>query len=341
VVDAQAVIRAAQLLSHKSFKVWPNGVGLGMLSHLFTQNLRIYIVSVSNSKTPKGVPQHLSGESASPLTPGLHVVATPIGNLRDITLRALDVLIGADRILAEDTRQTGKLLEAYNISAKLTAFHDHNEAARIPQVLGWLAEGQSVALVSDAGTPLVSDPGFKLVREVVAAGYDVFPLPGASAVLAALVKSGLPSNKFLFAGFLPAKSAGRKRELEILKSIPATLIFFETGPRIQACLADMADILGPRDVVLMRELTKRYEESRRGSFAELMVSAASDPPRGELVVLIGPPNAQNTWGEAKVQAALLDALPDLGVKRASAEIAEVSGWSKREVYALALTLKAG
>ena len=296
-------------------------------------------MSVSNSKAPQGVPQHLRGEFSPPLTPGLHVVATPIGNLRDITLRALDVLTGADRILAEDTRQTGKLLEAYNISAKLTAFHDHNEAARIPQVLAWLAEGQSVALVSDAGTPLVSDPGFKLVRETVAAGYDVFPLPGASAVLAALVKSGLPSNKFLFAGFLPPKSAARKRELERLKSIPATLIFFETGPRIQACLSDMVDVLGEREVVLTRELTKRYEEARHGSFADLIDLATFDPPRGELVVLIGPPNADTSWDEGKVKAALLDALPELGVKRASAEIADMSGWPKRDVYALALSLK--
>jgi len=306
-------------------------------------------VSVSNSKTPQSGPQHLSGELRPPLTPdftprlasGLHVVATPIGNLRDITLRALDVLKGADRILAEDTRQTGKLLEAYNISAKLTAFHDHNEAARIPQVLGWLAEGQAVALVSDAGTPLVSDPGFKLVRDVVAAGHEVFPLPGASAVLAGLVKSGLPSNKFLFAGFLPPKSAARKREIETLKSISATLIFFETGPRIKACLADLNEILGDRDVVLTRELTKRYEEARHGSFAELIDSVASDPPRGELVVLISPPTTDAVWDDAKVRAALIDALPELGVKRASADIAEMSGWPKRDVYALALTLKDG
>jgi len=251
---------------------------------------------------------------------------TPIGNLRDVTLRALDVLGGAARVLAEDTRQTGKLLEAYDIKAKLTAYHDHNAAARIPQVLDWLADGQVVALVSDAGTPLVSDPGFKLVREAAAAGHDVFPLPGASAVLAGLVKSGLPSDKFLFAGFLPAKSNARKRELESVKSIPATLIFFETGPRIKACLSDMAEVLGPRDVVLTRELTKRYEEARRGSFDELIKSVTDDAPRGEL-------------DEEGVRAALREALPDLGVKRASAQVADVSGWAKRDVYALALEVK--
>jgi 16S rRNA (cytidine1402-2'-O)-methyltransferase len=289
--------------------------------------------------TPQPGPQYLSGESRSSLTPGLYVVATPIGNLRDITLRALDVLGGADRILAEDTRQTGKLCEAYDISAKLTAYHDHNAAARIPQVLGWLEDGQSVALVSDAGTPLVSDPGFKLVRAAVAAGHDVFPLPGASAVLAGLVKSGLPSDKFLFAGFLPAKSAARKRELESLKSVPATLIFFETGPRIKAAVTDMAAVLGARDVVLTRELTKRYEEARQGSFDELIQSIDADPPRGELVLLVGPPTEDNSWDEARVKSALEQIIPDEGVKRASAQVAELSGWAKRDIYALALSLK--
>ena len=296
-------------------------------------------MSVSVSKARERGPQHLRGESRLDLTPGLYVVATPIGNLRDITLRALDVLGGADRVLAEDTRQTGKLLEAYDISAALTAYHDHNAAARIPQVLGWLEAGQSVALVSDAGTPLVSDPGFKLVRAAAAAGHEVFPLPGASAVLAGLVKSGLPSDKFLFAGFLPPKSAARKRELETLKSVPATLIFFETGPRISACLADMADVFGVRDAVLTRELTKHYEEARRGDFAALMDSVAEDAPRGELVLIVAPPGESAGWDEARVKSALLKVIPEEGVKRASAQIAEISGWAKRDVYALALDLK--
>ena len=292
-----------------------------------------------NSKAPKPVSQHLSGESRPPLTPGLYVVATPIGNLRDVTLRALDVLSGADRILAEDTRQTGKLLEAFDISAKLTAYHDHNAAARIPQVMSWLEDEQAVALVSDAGTPLVSDPGFKLVRAAVASQHDVFPLPGASAVLAGLVKSGLPSDKFLFAGFLPVKSAARKRELARLKSIPATLIFFETGPRIQACLSDMAEVFGERDVVLTRELTKRYEEARRGSFEQLIASTAKDAPRGELVLLVGPPSEDAIWDAMRVTSALRQIMPEEGVKRASGQVAEMSGWAKRDVYALALSLK--
>ena len=292
-----------------------------------------------NSKAGQPVPQHLSGESRGPLTPGLYVVATPIGNLRDITLRALDVLGGADRVLAEDTRQTGKLFEAFDIKAKLTPYHDHNAAARIPQVLDWLDKGQTVALVSDAGTPLVSDPGFKLVRAAVAAGHDVFPLPGASAVLAGLVKSGLPSDKFLFAGFLPAKSAARKRELESLKAIPATLIFFETGPRIKACLIDMAEVLGARNVVLTRELTKRYEEARRGNFEALIDSVTEEAPRGELVLLVAPPSENLSWDSERVTAALQNIIADEGVKRASSQVAEVSGWAKRDVYALALSLK--
>ena len=292
-----------------------------------------------NSKAGQPVPQHLSGESRGPLTPGLYVVATPIGNLRDITLRALDVLGGADRVLAEDTRQTGKLFEAFDIKAQLTAYHDHNAAARIPQVMDWLDKGQAVALVSDAGTPLVSDPGFKLVRAAIAAGHDVFPLPGASAVLAGLVKSGLPSDKFLFAGFLPAKSAARKRELESLKTIPATLIFFETGPRIKASLTDMAEVLGVRNVVLTRELTKRYEEARRGNFEALIDSVSAEAPRGELVLLVGPPLEDLSWDSARVSAALQKIIAEDGVKRASSQVAQVSGWARRDVYALALTLK--
>ncbi len=296
-------------------------------------------MSTANSKAAQPIPQHLRGESSSQLTPGLYVVATPIGNLRDITLRALDVLGGVNRVLAEDTRQTGKLLEAFDIKSSLTAYHDHNAAARIPQVLGWLEAGQSVALVSDAGTPLVSDPGFKLVRAALAAGHEIFPLPGASAVLAGLVKSGLPSDKFLFAGFLPVKSAARKREIDRLKSVPATLIFFETGPRILACLTDLESVLGQRQVVLTRELTKHYEEARYGSFTDIIKSVETDIPRGELVLLIGPSGAEEHWDEARVISALSDRIPDAGVKRASTEIAELAGWAKRDVYALALTLK--
>ena len=285
--------------------------------------------------------QHLTGDELQSvaLQPGLYVVATPIGNLRDITLRALDTLRAADIILAEDTRQTRKLLEAYDIRTPLSPYHDHNAAKRVPGVIKDLESGKVAALVSDAGTPLVSDPGFKLVRAAVEAGIDVFPLPGASAVLAGLVKSGLPSDRFMFAGFLPPKSGARKTALEEFTSIKATLIFFETGPRIAACLKDMSGVLGERDVVLTRELTKHYEEARHGSFESLIESVKADPPRGELVLLVGPPTTGDRWSEEEVTSALNVQIAELGVKRASTEIAAQCGWPKRDVYQLALKLK--
>lgn len=290
--------------------------------------------------------QHLTGEELQSvslanvkLENGLYVVATPIGNLRDITLRALDVLRAADIILAEDTRQTRKLLDAYDIKTSLSPYHDHNAAKRVSGIIKDLQSGKAVALVSDAGTPLVSDPGFKLVRAAVEAGIDVFPLPGASAVLAGLVKSGLPSDRFLFAGFLPPKSGARKTALEDFTSVKATLVFFETGPRIAACLKDMQIVLGEREVALTRELTKRYEEARHGSFESLIDSVKAEPPRGELVLLVGPPKMGERWSEDEVISALKVQISDLGVKRASAEIAAQCGWPKRDVYQLALKLK--
>lgn len=299
-----------------------------------------------NSISDTNSSQHLTGEElqslsikAASLEPGLYVVATPIGNLRDITLRALDTLSGADIILAEDTRQTRKLLTAYDITTPLSPYHDHNAAKRVPGVIKDLEAGKVIALVSDAGTPLVSDPGFKLVRAAVEAGIDVFPLPGASAVLAGLVKSGLPSDRFMFAGFLPPKSGARKTALEGFTSVKATLVFFETGPRIAACLKDMAEVFGARDVVLTRELTKRYEEARHGSFESLIASVKAEPPRGELVLLVGPPQISERWSENEVISALKVQIPELGVKRASAEIAAQCGWPKRDVYQLALKLK--
>ena len=201
---------------------------------------------------------------------GLYVVATPIGNLRDITLRALDVLAGADIILAEDTRQTRKLLDAYDIKTPLSAYHDHNAAKRIPALLEKLSEGAVIALVSDAGTPLVSDPGFKLARDAAQAGVNVVPLPGASAVLAALVTAGLPSDVFTFAGFLPAKSSARKTELTTLSTVPGTLILFESPGRLLSSLSDMLEVLGDRPAAIARELTKHYEETRRGPLSELI-----------------------------------------------------------------------
>ena len=283
--------------------------------------------------------QHLTGEFTDRISPALYIVATPIGNLRDITLRALDVLTAADYILAEDTRVSAKLLNAYNIKGQLSAYHDHNVAARIPAILTDLAAGKTIALISDAGTPLVSDPGFKLVRAAVEAGIEVIPLPGASAVLAGLVKSGLPSDRFLFAGFLPPKSAARKTALQEVANVRATLVFFETGKRIGAVLEDVVAVLGERQAVIARELTKHYEEARRGSVSELIESVKADPPRGEIVLLIAPPAASLHWDAAQIMAALEAAVPEQGVKRASAEVAELSGWAKRDVYQLALNVK--
>ena len=290
--------------------------------------------------------QHLTGEELQSiplkrrkLDAGLYVVSTPIGNLRDITLRGLETLHSADHILAEDTRQTRKLLGAYDIKTPLSAYHDHNAAKRVPKLIKELIAGQRLALVSDAGTPLVSDPGFKLVRAAVEAKIEVFPLPGASAVLAGLVKSGLPSDKFIFAGFLPPKSAARRTALQDFIALKATVILFETGPRIKACLQDIADILGERDIVLTRELTKRYEEARRGTALSLLKSMSKSPPKGEIVLLIAPAINGASWTEAKVKQALVNQIEKAGVKRASADIALQSGWAKRDVYQLALSLK--
>ena len=282
--------------------------------------------------------QSISLRSIS-LEPGLYVVATPIGNMADITLRALETLHAADHILAEDTRQSRKLLSFYNIKADMSAYHDHNAAKRIPKLIEDLKSGQSLALISDAGTPLVSDPGYKLVRSAIEAGIDVFPLPGASAVLSGLVKSGLPSNQFLFAGFLPPKTSARKLALQTFKSQQATLIFFETGPRIAACLEDIDAVLGERPIAITRELTKRFEEARYGNARELIESVRANPPKGEIVLLVGPPADRGVWPEEEVIDALGQSLIPLGIKRASTEIAGQSGWAKRDVYQLALKLK--
>jgi len=287
--------------------------------------------------SPKPISQNRPSQSQ--LSPGLYIVATPIGNLRDITLRAIDVLSAADRILAEDTRQTRKLLSAYDINTPLTAYHDHNVAKMLSKVLGWLEKGEIIAQVSDAGTPLISDPGFKLAREVIAAGFDIVPLPGASAPLAALVVSGLPSDQFLFSGFLPQKSNARQSALREISELKASLIFFENGKRIHASLTDMLEVLGDRPAAIARELTKTYEETRRGVLSELIESVADEPPKGEIVIVVGPATHEAKWGVEAVDQALLDLLPELGAKRASAEIAALSGWAKRDIYQRALALK--
>jgi 16S rRNA (cytidine1402-2'-O)-methyltransferase len=271
--------------------------------------------------------------------PGLHLVSTPIGNLGDITLRALETLAGVDIIACEDTRISRRLTERYSISAVLKPYHEHNAAVARPKILARLAQGGSIALVSDAGTPLISDPGFKLVREVTAAGHAVIALPGPSSVLAALAVAALPTDRFYFEGFLPAKQMARRSRLGELAKIDATLVMFESGNRIQETLADLAAILAGRDGAICRELTKLHEEVRRAPLKQLAESADTLETRGEFVVVIGPPTP-----ESAIMAA--DDLDDLlrvqlahgSVKDAVSHAVEVSGRPRREVYARALEL---
>ncbi|ALK10710.1 Ribosomal RNA small subunit methyltransferase I [Blastochloris viridis] len=270
---------------------------------------------------------------------GLHVVATPIGNLGDITLRALETLAGADLIACEDTRISSRLLARYDIRVPLLPYHEHNAAEMRPRLLARLAEGAAVALISDAGTPLVSDPGYKLVREVVAAGHTVEALPGPSALLAAMVVSGLPTDRFLFEGFLPPKSAARRGRLAELAAVPASLVVFETGPRLADSLKDMAETLGPsRPAAVCRELTKLHEDVRRGTLAELAEAIAGLEPKGEIVVVVGPPLPVAAPADSDIDAALATALAAASLKDAVAEVAGALGLPRRQVYQRALEL---
>jgi 16S rRNA (cytidine1402-2'-O)-methyltransferase len=273
------------------------------------------------------------------LAPGLYVTATPIGNARDITLRALDVLKGCDAIAAEDTRVTSKLLSIHGISKPLTAYNDHNGARERPRLIARLRHGARIALVSDAGTPLVSDPGYKLVREALAEGVPVHAIPGPSASLTALALAGLPSDRFLFAGFLPSKAGERGTMLGELKEIRATLILFESAQRLAESLAQMADVLGDRAVAVTRELTKLHEEVRRGTLSILAAQYAQEPPpRGEVTLVIGPP-PQGEIDTARIDALLDHALPFMPVKAASEMIALALGINRKEVYERALDKK--
>jgi 16S rRNA (cytidine1402-2'-O)-methyltransferase len=267
-------------------------------------------------------------------------VATPIGNLGDITLRALQTLAGAELIACEDTRVTRKLLERYAIATPLTPYHDHNAAKARPGLLRRLADGAAVALVSDAGTPLISDPGFKLVRAAQDAGHLVTALPGPSAVLTALSVAGLPTDQFFFAGFLPPKAAARRARIAELVPLPGTLVLFESGPRIAATLADLAAGLGAsREAALCRELTKLHEEIRRGELERLAQTCAGDELRGEIVVVVAPPPAPVQMDVAASESLLRDALTRLSLKDAVAEVAQVTGRRRRDVYQSALTLQ--
>ncbi|MBV9262255.1 MAG: 16S rRNA (cytidine(1402)-2'-O)-methyltransferase [Pseudolabrys sp.] len=275
---------------------------------------------------------------APALPGGLYLVATPIGNLRDVTLRALEVLAAANVIACEDTRVSRRLLEHYGIATPLTPYHEHNATEARPKLLARLSAGEAVALISDAGTPLISDPGYKLVREASLAGHTITTIPGASAVLAALSVAALPTNRFFFEGFLPSKNAARSRRIGELTRIPATLVLFETGPRLPEALADLATQLSPRTAAVCRELTKLHEEVRRGSLDELAAHyTQGGETRGEFVVVIEPP-PEEADQSIDVDYLLRQALGRVSVKDAVGEVAAATGRSRREIYQRALDL---
>jgi 16S rRNA (cytidine1402-2'-O)-methyltransferase len=276
--------------------------------------------------------------TARPLTPGLYVVASPIGNLGDISLRALETLAAADLIACEDTRVTARLLDRYGIRTALTPYHDHNAAAARPKILARLRDGAAVALVSDAGTPLVSDPGYRLVRAVQDADIAVTAIPGPSAVLAALAVAGLPTDRFFFEGFLPAKDGARRARIAELARIPSTLVLFETGPRVAAALAALADGLGDRPAAVCRELTKLHEEVRRDGLAQLAASyAGGGETRGEFVLVVAPPAAAAPTAE-DIDALLRDALTSQSLKDAVNAVTAATGAPRGEIYRRALAL---
>jgi len=275
-----------------------------------------------------------------PLAPGLHIVATPIGNLRDITLRAIDVLRGADLIACEDTRVFAKLASHYGISVPTVAYSDATQDLAEPRIVRALAAGKRVALVSDAGMPLISDPGYRLVQAAIAGGHLVTSAPGPSAVPMALALSGLPTDRFYFGGFLPAREGDRRRAIGAAAGMPATLVFFEAPHRLPESLVDLADLLGARPAAVARELTKLFEEVRRAPLTELAAHYAAHPDvKGEIVIVIGPPGDEGAPDGAVLDEALRTAMAGASVKDAASEVAARFGLKRRDVYARALELK--
>ena len=271
-------------------------------------------------------------------------MATPIGNLGDMSVRAMETLRNVDVIACEDTRESGKLTSAYGIEADKMPYHDHNAAEMRPKITGMIRDGMRVALISDAGMPLISDPGYKLVESCIAEDLFVTCIPGATASLTALVLSGLPSDRFMFAGFLPPKSSARRSALAEVRAVPGTLIFYETAPRLAESLADMLDILGDRPAAVSRELTKKFEETRRGLLSELTAHyAEAGGPKGEIVVVVGAPpaDAAEQWTDETIDAALKRMMEDEGmsVKDAAAFVAAKSGLKKSGVYQRAILLQ--
>ncbi len=272
-----------------------------------------------------------------PLAPGLYIVATPIGNLGDVTARAAAVLCAVDRILAEDKRVTAKLLAHLGAKAPMTAYHDHSDDALRQRILAE-ASVKAIALVSDAGTPLISDPGYKLIRAARAAGVAIHTLPGPCAAIAALTLAGLPTDRFLFIGFLSSKAKARSGSIAEVATLRASLVLYESGPRLAETLAALGDGLGPRQAAVVREITKLHEECVTGTLTELAARYADVPPKGEIVIVVGPPPEPGAVSEAAIDAALVEALARLSPSRAAAEVAVALGVPKKRVYARALIL---
>ena len=274
-----------------------------------------------------------------PLAPGLYLVATPIGNLGDISLRAISVLARADLIAAEDTRHSRKLLSHFGVSAATSAYHEHNAERERPRLIARLGAGQAVALISDAGTPLISDPGYKLVRAALDEGIAVTSIPGPSAALAALTSSGLPTDTFLFAGFLPSKPGPRRTRLETLKTVPATLVFFETATRLKKSLADLAEVLGPREAAVAKELTKLHETVTRGRLDELASAFPGETLKGEFAIVVGPAGAhESEVSDAAIAEQLTRALKVESFRDAVRSVSELLQVSRARVYQLGLKL---
>ena len=272
------------------------------------------------------------------LRPGLYIVATPIGNLGDLSPRAADILARADAIAVEDSRVTARLLQHIGVKRPMIPYHDHNADRVRPGLLARLGV-EAVALVSDAGTPLISDPGYKLVREARAAGHHVVTIPGPCAAIAALTLAGLPSDRFLFLGFLPARAGARDAAIAEVAGIRASLVLYESGPRLAATLAALAAGLGEREAAVAREISKRFEECVNGTLAELAARYADAPPKGEIVVVVAPPGEPDTMPEADADALLADALTRLPAAKAATEVAKASGLNRRDLYVRALALK--
>lgn len=295
--------------------------------------------------TDSGRKSYMIGQTevvARPLEAALYLVATPIGNLGDITLRALETLAGADQLACEDTRVTRVLLDRYGIRQRPTPYHEHNANEAGPRLIEALESGRSVALVSDAGTPLVSDPGYRLVEQALEKGIRVVPIPGASAVLAALTASGLPSDAFMFAGFLPVKDGQKRTRLSELVAVPATLIFFKSPRRLADTLVAMADVYGDRPAAIGRELTKTFEEMRTGTLPALAAHYAEAPtPKGEVVICVGPPAEQAPAAPADIDRLLLSLAAEMPASKAAAEAARMTGGQKPALYRRLLELKEG